>query len=141
MSEFDHAQRSRIRAAKALIETFEQHRNADDLGDLLVEAYMSTGKGDGYDITSTIIDCMSDLGFAIGSRGDNFGAIAAEVRRGEASSIEAELMLALKEAYREDLPGYEETHAFDDLVRIALDHNGFEMENRDAADYGEHAFR
>lgn len=100
---------------------------------------MSTGKGDGYDIASTIIDSMADIGFAIGRRGGDFGAIAAEVRRGEASSFEAELMLAFKGAYREDLPGYEETQTFDDLVRIALGHNGIEMENGDAADYG--AFR
>jgi hypothetical protein len=83
---------------------------------------------------------MADLGFAVGRRGGDFGAITSEVRRGEASSFEAVMMLAFKGAtYREDLPGYEETQSFDDLVRIALDHNGVQMENGDAADHG--AFR
>lgn len=39
MSELDRMQRSRIKAAKLLTQTFEENRDAEDLGDLLVEAW------------------------------------------------------------------------------------------------------
>ena len=135
MPGLDRMQSSRIKAARILTETFNDNRGAEDLGDILVDAYMSTGKGDEYDIRSTIIDSLADLCFAIARRGDDLAAIAADVLSGQPSSDEAELMLAFKDAYREDKRGYDTTMSFDDLLRIALDHNGIEIENGDAADY------
>lgn len=136
MSELDRMQRGRIRAANALTETFAEHRDAEDLGDRLVEAYLATGKGDEYDVTSNIIDIVADLGFALGRRGVDFESVVEEVRRGEASSPAAEMILSLRSAYREDQRGYEAGHSFNDLLRIGAGHCGFELADGDAADYG-----
>lgn len=136
MSELDRMQRGRIRAANALTETFAEYRDAEDLADRLVETYLATGKGDEYDITSNIIDIVADLGFALGRRGVEFGPVVEDVRRGEASSPAAEMILSLRGAYREDQRGYEPDQSFDDLVRIGAGHCGFELEDGDAADYG-----
>lgn len=39
MTRLDSVQKSRIRAAAAMTRAFSEHRNSDDLGDRLVEAY------------------------------------------------------------------------------------------------------
>lgn len=135
MASLDSMQRSRIAAARILAESFRDNRDAEDLGDILVEEYMSTGKGDEYDIASTIIDSLADVAFASARRGEDISAIGKEVRSGQPASEVAELMLAFKDAYREDKRGYEATMSFDDLLRIAFDHNGVEIENGDAPDY------
>lgn len=141
MTALDRMQRSRIAAARTLTETFMENRDSGDLGDLLLEAYISTGKGDEYDVMSTVIDSIADMGFAIVRRGGDFAAIVDEARNGHATSVEAEIILHLKDAYREDKRGYESTMSFDDLLRIALGHNGIEMRNGDEFEYGAPSLR
>lgn len=135
MTRLDSVQKSRIRAAAAITRAFAEHRSSDDLGDRLIEAYWSAGKGDEYDIGTTIIDCIADLAFAIGRRGGDFAAIAQHVKSGLSDSIEAEIILTLKQAYRPECRGYSTSLSFEDLLRIAADHNGIEIEDGDAADY------
>lgn len=134
----DRIQRSRIEAAKALLETFEGNRGAPDLGDMLVKTYLKTGKGDKLDIKANIIDIVADVGFAVQKVGGDFSKIVSDVRRANNSSTEVELILALKSAYRPQWPGYKRDYDFDDLVRIGADHVGVESTNADIADYGRH---
>ena len=141
MAELDRMQRSWIRASALLTEAFMTFRDDARLGDRLVASYIDTGKGDRHDIFATLVDCVADLGFAICRRGDDFAVILSEVARDDASCFESEMILALRQAYRSELPGYRDSHDFSDILRIAGDHNGIEMMNGDRADYGTPSFR
>lgn len=128
-------QRSRLRAAGILKSTFEHFKEDADVGERLVAAYLETGKGDEYDIASNIIDAAADLLYAAGQDGRDTTAIVAAARRGEAADDVSEIILALRGAYNENARGYTEDLSFDDLVRIAGDHNGVELPNLDVEEY------
>jgi hypothetical protein len=141
MTKLDRMQRLRLDAGTTLLETYAEHRGADDVGHVLLEAYMATGKGDAFDVPSTIVDAISDLGFVIGRQGGDFGSIARDARNGDVTGVEVALILSLSAALDESVPGYNEGQTFDDLIRMASDHVAFEADNGDAADYGGPSFR
>jgi GDP-D-mannose dehydratase len=121
--------KGRMQAAKALIATFEAHRDDPRISEMLVETYHRTGKGDEFDIRATITDAIADLGYRMEYQGRGFGKVVDEVRKGETpSTLEAEIITALMPAYSEEKRGYLADVTFDDLVRIAGEHNNVEME-------------
>jgi len=136
-------QKSRIKAAEKITEAYneiaEREVRSDVIAAHLVETYMETGKGDEYDAMSTIIDAIADLGYAWSVSSDksvDFAEVARQVKAGDPSSFESELIMAFKSAYHPAVKGYSVDHDFNDLVQIASDHIGVETSNDDDSDYG-----
>ena len=55
-------QNNRVFAATLLEKCYVIHKDDVDLADALIAAYAESGKADDYDIASTIVDCIADLG-------------------------------------------------------------------------------
>lgn len=122
-------QQERIASVTALIGAYRSNEGAPDLGDRLVDAYIAAGRGDEYDIASTIIDCIADIGYRTGKEGGDVAQVLRDGLSGAAaSSLTSKVITALRSAYVPGKAGYDAETDFANLVRIAGNHVEAEIE-------------
>jgi hypothetical protein len=137
MSRFDRQQKSRIKAARAVYERYIAVMDdpSRDVGSEMLEAYYATGKGDEFDIPSTIVDAMCDLAFSWGSSDIDVSVIFSEARSGIARSPHAKMLLEFATCLQPEAKGFMKDQTFSDLLRMACDHSEVEITNGDQPDY------
>lgn len=118
----------RIKAGRSLVKHFADHVGQAGLGDALVARYLDIpGRGDEYDLRSTVVDAIADILHFSRSRGVPAGHVIGALELG-GSDVETDGIARTIDELRPVLANA--GHDFEEALERAMDHVGVEAPGR-----------
>lgn len=118
----------RIKAGRILVKHFASHEGQENLGEALLARYLEIpGRGDEYDLRSTVVDAISDIFHFSRSRGIPVGHVIGALELGD-SDVETDGIARTIDEMRPVLANA--GHDFNEAMETAMDHVGHEERGR-----------